>query len=189
MGAFLISSFLLAVRESESIAAEPNYPKKAIMHSQKAVSYPVQKRPYVRLMSQVCQTSVGCVIGVSHVQLAFLPSPLTTVYIGCLFLHRFNQHTSGTLPFFLSRGFTSYEQQSEVDDDGDGDYSAALCEGLSLRERRAKASAVSRSARVSTGSESPVAVVDTIFLSLGTHCHLYLSRGDSLALFHDYRYT
>jgi hypothetical protein len=28
------------------------------------------------------------------------------MYIGCHFLHRFNQHTSGTLPFFLSRGFT-----------------------------------------------------------------------------------
>jgi hypothetical protein len=57
-------------------------------------------------MSQVCQTSVRCVIGMSHVQLASLPTPLTTVYIGCLFLHRFNQHTSGNLPFFLPRGFT-----------------------------------------------------------------------------------
>ena len=53
---------------------------------------------FVRLMLQVCQRDVSR-------SAASLPSPLNPVYIGCLFLHRFNQHTSGTLLFFLSQRF------------------------------------------------------------------------------------
>jgi hypothetical protein len=76
--------------------------KKSLKCQMNLQSPKIRSSDCVRLTSQVSDLCLRYDIGVSHVQLACMPSPLTTMYIGCHFLHRFNQHTSGTLPFYLS---------------------------------------------------------------------------------------